>query len=57
MRSHELAKKLLALPDQFVYIHPTDKDKAYPCDSVSQRLNGLVLTPQITKATEKQCEP
>ncbi len=48
MRSHALARKLLSLPDQFVYIHPTNKDKAYPCESVIVRLNGIVLTPQIT---------
>ena len=46
MKSHALARELLALPDQFVYIHPTDKEKAYPCDCITVRLNGIVLTPQ-----------
>lgn len=49
MRSHALARKLLELPDQFVYIHPTDKDKAYPCDCIILRLNGIILTPKNTE--------
>lgn len=46
MRSHELARLLLAHPDQFVYIHPTDKNKAYPCERIIVRLNGIVLMPR-----------
>lgn len=49
MKSHALARKLLELPDQFVYIHPTDKDKAYPCNSIIIRLNGIVLMPHNTE--------
>ncbi len=49
MKSHALANKLLELPDQPVYIHPTDSNKAYPCESISVRLNGIVLTPTIRK--------
>lgn len=49
MRSHELARQLLALPDQFVYIHPTDPRQAYPIQHIHQSLNGIILTPQISK--------
>lgn len=49
MKSHQLAYRLLELPDQFVYIHPFDARQAYPCESISARLNGIVLTPAINE--------
>ena len=52
MKSHTLANKLLALPDQLVFIHPTDRNKAYPCDVVEVRINGIVLSP-VTGSDKK----
>lgn len=53
MKSHTLAKKLLELPDQFVYIHPNDTEQAYPCNHITVLLNSIVLTSVPEKGGEK----
>lgn len=42
--SHTLAHKLLALPDQLVFIHPSDPDKAHRVSCIVVTLNSIVLT-------------
>lgn len=44
MKSHDLAKMMLALPNQFVYMRPTAQDKISPCHHVVQQLNGIILS-------------
>lgn len=51
MMSHALAHKLLALPDQLVFIHPSDPDKAHRVSRVVATVNGILLT---TAATDQK---
>lgn len=47
MTSHELARRLLELPDQFVFIHPSDPDRANKVNHIVVMLNGIILVSEL----------
>lgn len=47
MTSHELARRLLELHDQFIFIHHSDPDKAYRVNHIVVMLNGIVLVSEL----------
>ena len=53
MMSHSLAQKLMALPNQFVFIHPDNPDHANAVSHIVQRLNGIVLLAKISDETKE----
>lgn len=53
MMSHALAQKLMELPNQYVYIHPSDPERANAVTHLVQRLNGIVLMSQPADEDEK----
>lgn len=54
MMSHALAQKLMELPNQYVYIHPSDPERANAVTHLVQRLNGIVLMSQPVAADEDE---
>ena len=48
MMSHTLAHELLAQPNQLVFIHPSDPDKAHRISRVVVTINGIFLTTDAT---------
>lgn len=48
MKSHAIANRLLELPDQLVFIHPSDPDKAHRVSHITPTINGIVLTSEPT---------
>ena len=54
MMSHALAQKLMELPNQYVFIHPRDPERANAVTHLVQRLNGIVLMSQPVAAGEDE---